>query len=571
MSLKNKICGAFLLCLLVTLVPLVFTIQLYIKPMQQAEAQHQAMQLVDAKAQEIGSWLNQRISEMRIIHQYPPCKTLDFSQLKPYLGSLNLVLSKKYGNVQETFAIGGLDGKGWINDDITIDVSARDYFLEAMRTEREYVISEPVVSKANRDPIFLLCYPIRAADGSKVGFINGAINLNLMSQITHSIDIYNGTAWVMNRKGDVYANSAQLMGDKQVTPEVLAAIAAQAQQGSGMLELRTAGDTGHTAFFAPVPYAPDWVLCTMIENSQMNRFSQQMIDLLLTACLLLVVIAIGLALLISRSITRPVEVLKTQMLQVSKGDLDSVYPSRGNDEISVLGTVFNQMVAAIKQLMQEVLDIQVQKRKAELRALQSQITPHFLYNTLDTIQWKALSYQAFEVADMIQLLSRFFRISLSDGKEYIPIEEELSHVTSYLQIQEVRYRDLLSHRITAPPELYRCKLPKLLIQPLVENAIYHGIKPKDCAGLVDIRLEAVGDRLRITVTDDGVGMSEAQLRDLRDSLSATDEREHYGLYNISERLRLTYHDRQSLRIESAEGQGTAVTIELPLEVGDNEC
>ncbi len=171
MSLRLKIIIVFTLCIILTFSPLLFILQTHVKENNMKQVESQTLQLIDSKATEIGSWLNQRISEIRIIHEYPPSKTLDFKNLKPYLTNLNIILGKQYGNPNETFAIGGLQGQGWINDEITIDVSERDYFCKAIHHDVEYVISNPVISKSDNIPIFIICYPIVNDNGEKLDLL----------------------------------------------------------------------------------------------------------------------------------------------------------------------------------------------------------------------------------------------------------------------------------------------------------------------------------------------------------------------------------------------------------------
>ncbi|MEG1894684.1 MAG: sensor histidine kinase [Oscillospiraceae bacterium] len=562
MSLRNKICSAFLVSILVTFASLIYMVQYQIKPLNMLQAQGQISQLTVSKSREIGSWLNQRISEMRIINEYPPCKNLDFEQLKPYLTNLNAVLNESYGNIGETFAIGGRDGKGWVNDNITIDVSKREYFNRAMNGDSEYVISKPVLSKSDSQPIFLICYPIKNADGEKIGFINGAVNRSLMSEIAAEFSVYGGTSWVMNRSGKAYTTGEEVLGFKG-NPQALSTLGALATDSFGFVDMHSITGADSTTFYSCVPHAEDWVLCTMIDNGAINATANKIINLLLGLCGALIVITVSFALLISRSITRPIKQLEHNMLEVSNGNLDALYPSKGRDEISVLGRVFNQMLTSMKELMAKVIKVEGQKRQAELRALEAQINPHFLYNTLDTIQWKALSCKAYEAADMIQLLSKFFRISLSGGKEFITVEDEGAQITAYLQIQQIRYKDKLSYTINIAPSALQQLVPKLILQPIVENSIYHGIKPSEKQGQISISIALEKDFLCLSVEDSGVGMDEQTVKEILGISAPPADGSHYGLFNVKERLNLVYGDRYAINIESALGVGTKTTIKIP--------
>lgn len=564
MSLRLKIVIVFVLCIILTFSPLLFILETKVKALNMEQLEHQTLQLIDSKSTEIGSWLNQRISEIRIIHEYVSTKEFNLTNSRLYLTRLNKVLSKQYGNLNETFAIGGLDGYGWINDDITIHVSNRDYFNKVISSDVEYVISEPLVSKSDNKPIFIICSPIINNENKKIGFINGAVNLEKISEIASGIDVYNGFSWIMNKDMDIYSISKDELTNKYISIDGLNKIIEKSKKlNSGTIKLKNISNKDATLFFSSIPYTEDWLLCTMIENSYIHAQTNSIINLVVILGVVLLLFAILLAIIISGALVKPIHKLKNHMVEVSNGNLDSYYETKNNDEISILGKVFNQMLMDIKKLINEVYQVQTQKRNAELRVLQSQINPHFLYNTLDTIQWKALEHNAFDVADMINSLSVFFRISLSDGKEFITISDEIEHVRNYLQIQETRYKDKISYRIDLDELISQNLVPKMIIQPLVENSIYHGLKLKKQKGIININILSKGDYIIIEVIDNGLGMDYEKLATTRNNLYHSIESEHYGLYNINERLKLTFRDKYSIHIYSEFEKGTKVSLKLP--------
>ncbi|WP_315117274.1 sensor histidine kinase [uncultured Clostridium sp.] len=568
MSLRLKIITAFMLCIMLTFSPLLYIMQTKVKNFNMEQLEHQTLQLIDSKSNEMGSWLNQRISEIKIIHEHPSCKNLDLPQLKLYLKQLNHVLGNKYG----TFAVGGLDGRGWINDNLTIDISSREYFKKAISTDVEYVISKPVASKSDNMPIFLICYPILNDKNEKIGFINGSVNLDEISQIAHDIDIYDGFAWIMNKDTDTYSITKEKLNSQYISSEGLNTIIHEAEtKNSGTVSLKNLSNNDTTVFFSSVPYTEDWLLCIMVENSMIHAQTNNIINLIVVMGIILLLTATLLAIAISGSIVKPIQRLKKNMVEVSKGNLNSYYEIKHNDEISILGQVFNQMVSDIKNLINQVYQVQSQKRITELKTLQSQINPHFLYNTLDTVQWKALEYNAFEVADMINSLSGFFRISLSDGKEFITITDEAEHVRNYLEIQKMRYKDKINYYINVDDSLEQYLVPKLIIQPLVENSIYHGLKLRREKGIIHINISTKEGYLLIQVTDNGLGMDNEQLTTLRKNLAQSVESDHYGLYNINERLKLAFGEKYSIVIESKFEIGTKVLLKIPVISEGFEC
>ncbi len=564
MSLRLKIITVFVLCIILTFSPLLFILETKVKTLNMEQLEYQTLQLIDSKSNEIGSWLNQRISEIRIIHEYASTKEFNLKSLKPYLTRLNKTLSKQYGNLNETFAIGSLDGYGWINDNITIHVSERGYFDKVMSSDMEYIISEPIISKSDNTPIFIICYPIINDKNEKIGFINGAVNLEKISEIANGIDIYNGFSWIMNKNIDIYSISKDELTNNYISLEELDKVAEKSMTtNSGTIDLKNVSNKDSTLFFSSIPYTEDWILCTMVENSYIHAQTNNIINLVVILGIILLLFSILLAIIVSGTIVKPIHKLKNHMLEVSNGNLDSYYQTKNNDEISILGKVFNQMLRDIKKLIMEVYQVQAQKRNVELRVLQSQINPHFLYNTLDTIQWKALEYKAFDVADMINSLSIFFRISLSDGKEFITIDDEIEHVRNYLEIQETRYKDKISYKINLDDSVPQYLVPKMIIQPLVENSIYHGLKLKKQKGNININVFSKDDCIIIEVIDNGLGMDLEKLATTRKNLYESIESEHYGLYNINERLKLTFKDKYSIDIDSEFGKGTRVSLKIP--------
>lgn len=220
--------------------------------------------------------------------------------------------------------------------------------------------------------------------------------------------------------------------------------------------------------------------------------------------------------------------------------------------------------------------MQKQKRKAELKALQAQINPHFLYNTLNAITWQAIDQGAEEVSILSNSLGKFFRLSLSKGAEVISLREELEHVSSYLDIQSIRYHSRIQYEIHVPKEWYMHKIIKLVLQPLAENSIYHGIKEKGGSGKIIISAEeTVVDgvqMLSLSVWDDGAGISKEKLEVINNSLLSgeIDRKEGYGIYNVNERIKLYYGNAYGLRYESIEGEWAKAILMIPLKEAEEE-
>ena len=257
---------------------------------------------------------------------------------------------------------------------------------------------------------------------------------------------------------------------------------------------------------------------------------------------------------ISRSITQPIYALRERAQSIGRGDLAAR---------EALSSSIEQMAQHLQQQMELNRQEQAKLRAMELALLQSQINPHFLYNTLDTIIWLVETGKNEQAVEMVTSLSNFFRSSLSKGRDIITLGEEEIHVRSYLEIQQVRYRDILCYEIHVQPELRGCVLPKLTLQPLVENALYHGIKLRRGLGCILVDAAQEDDRVCITVRDDGAGMPPERLQQLRQSLD-TEEQVGFGLRTVYRRLRLLYGEQCSMELESEPGAGTTVTLRFPI-------
>lgn len=282
------------------------------------------------------------------------------------------------------------------------------------------------------------------------------------------------------------------------------------------------------------------------------------------------IILIGTVLINRRivlSITEPISGLCEMTHRAGKGDFAVRAPEGGNDELAVLNQGFNQMVERIGNLVEDIRVEQLNLRATELKLLQAQINPHFLYNTLDTIIWLAEAGQKEQVVMMVSTLSDFFRTTLSKGRDYITVKEETAHIRSYLTIQQFRYRDILEYEIDIPEELEEYQILKLTLQPLVENALYHGIKNKRGLGHILVSGKKQGDHLVFTVRDNGKGMDPERLayvqRLISGELKDEDAPSGFGLFNVNQRLQLNYGPEYGLILASEEGEWTEVNVIIP--------
>lgn len=266
------------------------------------------------------------------------------------------------------------------------------------------------------------------------------------------------------------------------------------------------------------------------------------------------------------SITKPISRLSKLMKRAKTGDFTVHFDNPYKGEIHQLGDAFNALVDNINGLLKLVYEEQKKKREAELKILHEQIKPHFLYNTLDTIQWMAKSYHAQDIVDIVLALSNFFRISLSQGKEYITLEQESAMVKSYLDIQKFRYEELFEYETEFDPEIMKCKVLKLSLQPLVENALYHGIKESDLEkGTIWIKGYAEGDTIVLRVEDNGAGMSPGWCEKLNVWLKEKERAEGteaFGSLNVNDRIKIAYGEEYGLHYELRPGGGVIAEMRI---------
>lgn len=278
-----------------------------------------------------------------------------------------------------------------------------------------------------------------------------------------------------------------------------------------------------------------------------------------------IVLALFLTMKAAKSVTKPIQKLCRMTQQVAEGDFTVQTKESNTDEIAVLTRSFNDMTQEIGGLVEDIKQQQKNLRIAETKLLQAQINPHFLYNTLDAIVWLAEENRKDEVVSMVTALSDFFRTTLSKGRDFITVREERSHIESYLKIQQFRYQDIMSYEIDMEENMGEFMIPKLTLQPLVENALYHGLKNKRGGGMIKITGRLDGENMIFTVTDDGKGMTKEVLEKLQESIGkekGDKSIDGFGIGNVNRRIRYYYGERYGVTLESVENDGTKVTVTM---------
>jgi two-component system, sensor histidine kinase YesM len=309
-----------------------------------------------------------------------------------------------------------------------------------------------------------------------------------------------------------------------------------------------------------------WRIITMSNINELAKARDRNLQLFVVIFFISLIGTFFLGVIISRRISDPLNQLEQAMYRMEKGDFFTPVEVTGQKEILHLGQAFNEMLERIRSLMEEVVKEQRDKRKNELAALQNQINPHFLYNTLDSIVWLAENNRNKDVVTTVVALARFFRISISRGKNFIPVEDEIAHIENYLTIQKIRYVDKFEYNLNINKAVHGYKVMKLILQPLVENAIYHGGgEGDDEKGVISIRSYLRASSLIFEVENTGYGIREERIREIMRIIKEPNRREGVGLRNVYQRLKIYYGEKADLIMESELDEMTRVTLVIPLE------
>ena len=313
------------------------------------------------------------------------------------------------------------------------------------------------------------------------------------------------------------------------------------------------------------------IVCKIVPQYSMQMQFRDFAYIPLTLFAGLLVGLLPLLLIISNLVTKPLHQVSEAIMRFSTGDFEQQVAVQTEDEVGEVARCFNKMVEDIKVLIDENYVIKLKERESELAALQAQINPHFLYNTLDSLYWQAMEAGNEEIAESILALSQLFRLVLSQGKKEVTVRQEIELIGRYLQIQKMRFSKRLNYEICVDDEITKASMPKLVLQPFVENAIVHGFENVSTPCYLTVTGRLFGDNIRFEIRDTGIGMRQDQIDDIWEEEPAQYAKQRIGRYaikNIKERLELRYHDNFRLEIHSEVGKGTTVILVIPFEKGD---
>lgn len=318
--------------------------------------------------------------------------------------------------------------------------------------------------------------------------------------------------------------------------------------------------------------ALDWRVIVTLSTSIMLKDMRMVLTVVISLCLITMPIWIVLINYLYISIIRPLNRLVSHMKQLEKGNLGIKMENRRTDELGFVFTTFNRMSEEIKNLINKVYKEELAMKDAEIKSLQAQINPHFLYNTLESIKWKARIHGVDEIDEMVTALSTLIEANLNRSNEkLIPLRKEIEYLDNYILLIKKRFGRKISFCVTVEEDMLDIRIPKLLIQPLIENAVYHGVEMKKGNGTIYLDVRQENEHLAVTVSDDGIGIPENVLSSLVKSLERVPAAEaepnetgtEIGLHNVHKRIRLLFGDSYGLKIQSIYGQGATVRLTLP--------
>jgi two-component system sensor histidine kinase YesM len=404
----------------------------------------------------------------------------------------------------------------------------------------------------------------KLSDQERLGYVFIYLRESSIYNVYRKTGIFkNGEFLIINKAGGIISYK-----DKSMLDSGLEAVAPGLTPDGLRDGFDTAIVNGKRYFTVVRTISPNsWKIVSLIPTAEYERdivnLKNWILFICISCCLLALLIAVG----ISGSITRPLRRLSAMMEKVGKGDFNVSLSYESKDEIGTLSSYFDRMVVQVQRLIQEVYQEQYLKQKAELKSLRMQINPHFLYNTLESINWMSRIKGTPEIGDMVKALGDLMRVSIG-GDDFISVDEEMRNINNYLMIQKFRYGDRFQVVTDISGDILAVKIPKLILQPIVENAIVHGLEEKVGNGKIVISGAREGGKVLIRVDDDGVGMNEAQAASIlvdEEKDRQPDGHAHIGLINVDRRVKLYYGNEYGISVTSVPGQGTSVKISLPVQ------
>lgn len=409
---------------------------------------------------------------------------------------------------------------------------------------------------------------VKAIPSGEENGIKGIVVIEINPKIFRSLLLSNQSlpmsqyTFIVDKKGKL------LCTNRKVQPMWLEEIESVFQEGKRNFILEW--DTESYYVFGQYNGLTGWKTYSVVAVEKIFPQAAQLRGTIAMIVLLAVLIALVIVTVISYSITTPIRELSNAMKQVEQEHFDIEVHSKRKDEIGSLIVSFNYMVGKIRQLIYEVYQKKIEQKDAEIRALQAQINPHFLYNTLDSINWMLIERDELDISDVVISLGDILRYAIGGKNHLVPLRDEVHYIESYLCIQKNRLEERLDYRWELEEEALDFLVPKLILQPIVENAVLHGIEPLKKGGMILINAWREEDTLLVRVTDNGKGMDQQELEVLEEKIAGKKVCENIGMRNIQRRIELTFGQEQAMEIQSIQGEGTIITLRMKAILREGE-
>jgi len=478
-------------------------------------------------------------------------------------GANSVYLFDTYGNSYYSIVSGGIRNnleqsyKYWISE------------LEHSRGEAVLLHTEKYISNLQSEKYaFSVVRKIMDRNLQPIGLIAIDAGISVVDDQMMELDqVTKGTSLIVDELGNViYDSQKQWIASNRSDQELIRE--AKLEHGSFY---RTEADKQWLNIYS-TSESTDWKVITSIPVQELTSETAAVKRVIWITTAIAIVISIAVAIILSLAITRPLRVMARLMKRVQEGNFQVKFPVKYRDEVGMLGSQFNRMTVRLDQLVQDIYEMETNKNKAELQALQNQINPHFMYNTLETIRMSAEMNDDSLTSDMIATLGKLLRYSIGSLDGHTVLKDELLHVQHYVELLNYRYPDRFELVCLVDEELWNETVIKLMLQPIVENAIYHGLDESKEKMRITIQSKVLQQQLALIISDDGIGIDEERLIELNTGLNAstntTEDRKGtggIGLKNVNDRIKLQYGQQYGLIVNSVAEQGTEVVLLLPVE------
>lgn len=502
---------------------------------------------------ETSNYLNRQTIELTFSNQQDDLESIYIQASQMSKDIVSVILFDETGNV---FILGD-------DRNVTINVSSESWFISAVHDKDIFHFSSPhteVIFGNSPSEVITVTKSIKYYDNGELneGILMIDLNTENLIDLAQKTNLgINGHILILNDESEFVYSSLSTCTDitcdsKQVVDEIILGGESVILNGDHMyVNINTLKNTR-------------WRIATFINMNTIYETRQTMYLLESVVFGGALLLSLFFSMFLAKRISNPLVKLQDHMAKMEKeGLMEEIYIT-GQKEVVSLSDTFNHMIVEINQLLNRLVTEQKEKRKSEFLALQTQINPHFLYNTLDSIVWLAENNQNKEVIEMVIALSRFFRISISRGKNTISVKDELEHARQYLLIQKIRYNKKFDFEFFIDPEIYEYSTVKLILQPIIENAISHGVNTEFGTGHITIKAYIHNQKLKFEVENNGYGITEEKIESLYQSMKNEDKANSVGLRNVYQRLKLYYGEDADIIITSILDQMTNVKLILPL-------